>query len=88
MSGKRMGFTQHPGELPFTTIRRQQWANRTWVGDLIEIHGEHGCDMPPIQCKVVAITDYAGAPPPHLVDVYRGQKLCAIELDHADCRPQ
>lgn len=85
MSGKRMGFSVHPGDLPFTTIRRQQWANRVWVGDLVEIHGEHGCEMPPIQCVVTAINDYNGPPPPHLVDVYRGQKLCAIELAAADC---
>lgn len=55
---KRMGFTADPGPLPFWTVRRQQWANRTWVDELIEVHGEHGCGMPPTAAKVAAIQPY------------------------------
>lgn len=82
---RRMGFTHHPGALPFVTVRRAQWANRLTIGENIEIHGEHGCDMPPIAAKVVEIIVGEPAhPPEHLASVYRGQGLCSIALTVTD----
>lgn len=81
---RRMGFSHHPGPLPFVTIRRQQWANRLTLGENIECHGEHGCDMPPIAAKVVLIGIHWGPPPAHLASVYAGQQLCTIGLAVTD----
>lgn len=81
---RRMGFTHHPGPLPFITVRRQQWANRLQLGENIEIHGEHGCPMPPIAAKVVFIGPHAGPPPADLATVYAGQQLCGIALAETD----
>lgn len=75
-----MGFSFHPGDLPFVTIRRSDWANRLSLGDLIEIHGEHGCSLEPTAAEVLAVTEYSGMPPAHLADVYRGRKLVLVAL--------
>jgi hypothetical protein len=78
-----MGFTHHPGPLPFITLRRQQWANRLTVGELVEIHGEHGCSMPPIAARVSAIEPYdptrhGGL---HIPAIYAGERhLCAVHF--------
>jgi len=81
---RRMGFSHHPGLLPFVTIRRGDWANRLTVGENIEIHGEHGCDMPPTAAKVIAVEDYPHPAPPHLAAVYAGKRLCAVSLTVTD----
>ena len=75
-----MGFSFDPGPLPFETIRTAKWANRTWVGDFVEIHGEHGCKLPSIQCRVTSIEPYAGPCPAHLQPVYGSQPLFLIGL--------
>lgn len=81
---KRMGFSVHPGTLPFATIRSRKWANYTEVGEVIEIHGEHGCDMPSIPARVVSIDEYAGQLPAHLATIYRGKPLHLIGLEAAN----
>lgn len=77
---RRMGFTHHPGALPFVTVRDRKWANRLTVGELIEVHGEHGCDMPSIAARVVDVHSIAdstaGIYPP-------GTPLCAVSLEAA-----
>lgn len=80
---KRMGFSVHPGPLPFRTIRSRKWANMTWVGEVIEIHGEHGCDMPATPARVTAINKYRGPLPGHLATIYRGKDLHSIALEAA-----
>ena len=87
MSGKPMGFTYDPGPLPFETVRTQKWANRTWVGDYVEIHGEHGCTMPSIECVVTSIEPYPGPCPEHLRGVYGSEPLFLIGLRHVDDPP-
>lgn len=77
---KRMGFTFHPGPLPIMTVRHSKWANRLWVGEIIEIHGEHGCNMPEIAAEVKRIEPFNGQCPAHLANVYAGQKLVVIAL--------
>lgn len=78
---KRMGFTFDPGPLPFWTVRRQQWANRTWVDELIEIHGEHGCGMPPTAAQVAGIMPYDDYLGRWLVNPYPpGTALVMIKL--------
>lgn len=79
-----MGFSFHPGPLPFVTIRRQQWANRLTVGENIEIHGEHGCDMPPIAAKVRAMEALDAPLPEHLIPVYRNQPCVRITLTETE----
>lgn len=80
---KRMGYSTHPGPLPFTTIRSSKWANYTWPGEVIEIHGEHGCDMPAMPARVLSIGKHDGPCPAHLVNVYRGKELYGIALEAA-----
>lgn len=80
---RRMGFSFHPGALPFVTVRDRKWANRLTAGELIEIHGEHGCDMPSIAAKVVHIGTHSGPPPPHLASVYAHKLLCTVVLGPA-----
>lgn len=79
-----MGFTHHPGALPFATIRDRKWANRLTLGENIEIHGEHGCTMLPIAAQVTNVVDYKRAPPAHLAPVYAGKPLCVVWLAAPD----
>lgn len=81
---KRMGFAVHPGPLPFSTIRSQKWANYTWPGEIIEIHGEHGCDMKATPARVVSIKPFTGTLPSNLVDYYKGKACHWIELEPVD----
>jgi hypothetical protein len=78
-----MGFSLDPGPLPFVTIRRHDWANRLTLGELIEVHGEHGCPMPPTAARVVSIEDHLGPCPSSLATVYAGKRLVAIALEPA-----
>lgn len=82
----RMGFTHHPGPLPFATIRDAKWDNRLVVGQNIEIHGEHGCSMKPIAARVMHVIPYKRNPPPELATVYAGRRLCMVFLDVTDER--
>jgi len=76
-----MGFTHDPGPLPFTTIRdADKWAPRLTNG-MIEIHGEHGCQLPYQLARVVSVEPYTGECPAHLAQVYKGRRLVAIHLD-------
>lgn len=77
---RRMGFTMDPGPLPLMTVRDHKWANRLTIGELIEIHGEHGCTMPPIAAEVKRIEDFKGEVPPVLAHVYAGKRLVVIAL--------
>jgi hypothetical protein len=84
-----MGFSVHPGPLPLITVRRQQWECRLTIGELIEIHGEHGCDMPAMPARVVAIRPITHAEAAraglHVPAVYAGMSnLQAIELQAPD----
>jgi hypothetical protein len=81
---RRMGFTFDPGALPFATVRRHDWANRLTIGDLIEIHGEHGCRLEPTAARVKDIlVGIPAFPPPHLGTIYRGKPLCTVMLEPA-----
>lgn len=80
---RRMGFSYDPGLLPFTTVRRQEWANRLTLGENVEIHGEHGCTMPPMAAKVVSI-EACSTCPAELASVYAGKQLVAIALEQTD----
>lgn len=75
-----MGFTMDPGPLPLMTVRDHKWANRLMIGELIEIHGEHGCTMPSIAAEVKRIEDFKGEVPPALAHVYAGKRLVVIAL--------
>lgn len=83
-----MGFSHHPGALPLLTVRRQQWANRLQLGENIEIHGEHGCDMPPTAAKVCSIRPFYWTGFDRLLymsPAYAGMTdLCVIELSYTD----
>lgn len=50
-----MGFSHDPGPLPFCTVRDAKWANRLELNGWVEIHGEHGCEMPYQIAKVLSI---------------------------------
>lgn len=77
-----MGFSHHPGALPFVTVRHAKWANRLVDMPVIRITGEHGCDMPRGMARVVSVKSYHGECPQHLLGVYKGAQLVAIELDN------
>lgn len=81
---QRMGFSHHPGPLPFVTVRRQDKGNRFVIGENVEIHGEHGCSMPPIAAKIVAIDPWQKSCPDNLLYVYRGRELVGIRLEKPD----
>ena len=76
-----MGFTHDPGPLPFTTFRDAKWANRLEGIGFVEIHGEHGCQLPYQLARVVSVEPYTGECPAHLAQVYKGRRLVAIHLD-------
>lgn len=77
-----MGFTHHPGALPFVTIRHDKWANRLVdLPQLIECKGEHGCLMGTVIAKVVRVEWFTGECPAHLAGVYKGQRLCQIWME-------
>lgn len=83
-----MGFSQHPGPLPFVTVRdRDKWAGRLAAGH-IEIHGEHGVDMPMQMVRVRSIEsithEEAAARALHVPGVYRGKHLIAVHLEALD----
>lgn len=80
-----MGFSIHPGALPFTTVRDAKWANRLegigWVGS----HGEHGCAMPYQIAKVKEIRRMP-MPATHILAplpacYFDGRPLVAIDLE-------
>ena len=50
-----MGFSLHPGELPFTTVRDAKWANRLEGHDWCVIKGEHGCTLEPAVVVVESV---------------------------------
>lgn len=80
-----MGFTVHPGPLPFCTIRdADKWEGRLANGQ-IEIVGEHGCTMPQQMVRVVDIDPYDerfhGPLPGHLAALYKGRRLIAVWMD-------
>lgn len=77
-----MGFTHDPGQLPFVTIRHDKWANRLVdLPQFIECVGEHGCTMGRLVARAVKVEIYTGECPPHLANVYRGQRLCAVYME-------
>lgn len=84
-----MGFSKHPGPLPFVTVRdADKWAPRLTNGQ-IEIRGE-GCDLPqqmvrvakfePITETMCHVNGY------HLPEVYTGCPLIAVHLEALDGR--
>lgn len=80
-----MGFSVHPGPLPFFTIRdKAKWEPRLANG-MIEILGENGCDLPLQMVRVAEVEDYDpayhGPLPAHLQGIYAGRKLIAVWLD-------
>lgn len=79
-----MGFSRHPGALPFCTIRTAKWVNRVEIGELVQIQGEHGCRMDKTPARVVRIEPHGAPCPPELEHVYRGQELYRIYLDRVD----
>lgn len=74
-----MGFSHHPGALPFYTVRDAKWALRLTVGEFVHCHGEHGCACGDFPAVVVSIEDWAECPP-HLLGVYAGRRLCRVGL--------
>ena len=79
-----MGFSYDPGALPFVTVRRQQWECRLAPGDVIEVHGEHGCTLPAQPAIVVSITPWLEPCPGHLMKAYFGLPLVAVSLAPAN----
>lgn len=79
-----MGFTVHPGPLPFCTIRdANKWEPRLTNGQ-IEIIGENGCDLPMQMCRVVEVEPYDASfhgPLPGHLSCYAGKRLVAVWLD-------
>ena len=76
-----LGFSVHPGPLPFVTIReRDKWAPRLTNGQ-IEIRGEGPCDMPQQMVRVVKVEAYDGEPPAHVAALYKGKQLIAVHLE-------
>lgn len=76
-----MGFSRHPGPLPFSTVReRDKWGPRLTNG-MIEIRGE-GCDLPQQMCRVVKIEDEPNCPP-ELASLYQGKPLIRVHLETA-----
>lgn len=79
-----MGFSTHPGPLPFVTVRdADKWAPRLANGQ-IEILGENGVDMPLQMARVAKIEPFVGACPAELLHVYHGKKLIRVYLEALD----
>jgi hypothetical protein len=78
-----MGFSRHPGPLPFVTVRdADKWGPRLTNGQ-IEIRGE-GIDMPQQMVRVAKIEPHVGACPPELLCVYHGKRLIDVHLEALD----
>lgn len=74
-----MGFSRHPGPLPFSTVReRDKWGPRLTNG-FIEIRGE-GCDLEQQMCRVVKIEDEPECPA-DLAHIYKGKALIRVWLE-------
>jgi hypothetical protein len=81
-----MGFSRHPGPLPFVTVRDSaKWKPRLTNGQ-IEIVGENGVDLPQQMVRVAKIEPHVGACPPDLLHVYHGKKLIRVYLEALDGR--
>lgn len=78
-----MGFSHHPGPLPFTTIRERKWENRlVELPQLIECKGEHGnVGMGSVVARCVSVERYHGECPAHLAEVYKGRILVAVRME-------
>lgn len=79
-----MGFSRHPGPLPFFTVRdANKWGPRLTNGQ-IEIRGENGVDLHQQMVKVAKIEPHVGACPAELLGVYHGKKLIRVHLEALD----
>lgn len=79
-----MGFSTHPGPLPFRTVRDAvKWAPRLAAGT-IDICGE-GCDLPQQLVRVVGMepitADEARAAGLHVPAIYKGRRLIVVHLE-------
>jgi hypothetical protein len=80
-----LGFSVHPGPLPFMTIRdAAKWESRLTNAN-IEIIGENGCKLPLQMVKIVSVEPYEerihGPIPAHIRGHYFGKRLIAVWLD-------
>lgn len=76
-----MGFSHHPGPLPFVTIRDAKWANRLTNLGPLRIHGEHGCDMPRQIALVAKVAPYTGSRSLIGLIYPDGRPLVAVHLE-------
>lgn len=82
-----MGFSRHPGPLPFVTVRdRDKWAPRLAYMQT-EIVGE-GCDLPQQMVRVTRMEPIdeaeARAQGLHVPGIYKGRRLIAVHLEALD----
>lgn len=80
-----MGFSVHPGPLPFMTVRdAEKWLPRLTNGQ-VEIRGE-GIDLPHQMVSVAGLTypftaDEARRRGLYVPPVYAGRKLVLVKLE-------
>lgn len=84
-----MGFSVHPGPLPFVTVRDcDKWLPRLANGQ-IEIRGEDGLQLEQRMVRVAGITypfthDEARRRGLYIPDVYAGRRLILVHLEALD----
>jgi len=83
-----MGFSRHPGRLPFTTVRDlEKWLPRLSNGQ-IEIRGE-GCDLPQQMVRVAGLVypvsaEHAERAGLYVPPIYAGRRLMIVYLEALD----
>lgn len=83
-----MGFSKHPGPMPFRTVRdADKWLPRLTNGQ-IEIRGE-GCDLPQQMVRVAGMVYPVSAEEAELAGlyvppVYAGKRLVIVHLEAID----